>query len=311
MANRSVNLLGVLSDKNADHESIYNSVEDLRKLAQDFYRDYNPETDKKVVGAMLDLFYKDVAPDYHPEFLAEIHKKYKGDFIRFSDYLFKESVFSSEQNLDAFLVKPSAKVLLNDPAFQLARSTHRKLFEMRVEFEAWFNDLSRGQRLLIAGLMEKQPDRVFYPDANFTMRLTYGTVGGYHPRDAVYYDHFTTIEGKMEKEDPSHFEFIVPEKLRQLYNDKDYGIYGENGTLVVNFITNNDITGGNSGSPVINSRGELIGIAFDGNWEAMSGDIAFEPGLQRCIAVDARYILFIIDKFAGAGHLVREMTLVN
>jgi hypothetical protein len=157
-----------------------------------------------------------------------------------------------------------------------------------------------------------QTDKDFYPDANSTLRVSFGNVGDYQAADAVHYDFITTIEGVMEKEDPSNPEFIVPEKLKELFENKDYGRYADSqGRLVVNFISNNDITGGNSGSPVINGRGELIGTAFDGNWEAMSGDIAFEPKLQRTISVDVRYTLFIIDKFAGAGHLIDEMTLVK
>jgi hypothetical protein len=142
--------------------------------------------------------------------------------------------------------------------------------------------------------------------------MTWGVVGSYDPQDAVHYDYITTLDGVMQKEDPSNDEFIVPARLKELYNAKDYGRYAdENGDLVVNFISNNDITGGNSGSPVINGDGELIGTAFDGNWEAMSGDIFFEDQLQRCISVDIRYTLFIIDKYAGAGHLVDEMTVVE
>ena len=143
------------------------------------------------------------------------------------------------------------------------------------------------------------------------MRLTYGQVGSYEPQDAMHYDFATTLAGVMEKEDPTNDEFIVPAKLKELYEAKDYGQYGVDGVMPVCFISNNDITGGNSGSPVINGNGELIGTAFDGNWEAMSGDIAFETELQRTISVDIRYTLFIVDKFAGAGHLVEEMTLVK
>jgi len=181
--------------------------------------------------------------------------------------------------------------------------------ELSEQTAAFNHNLEKGRRLYIAGLMEMDPSLVPYPDANFSMRLTYGTVQGYIPRDAVYYKHYTTLKGVMEKEDPDNWEFVVPEKLKKLYEKKDFGRYGKDGIMPVGFITNNDITGGNSGSPVLNARGELIGLAFDGNWEAMSGDIAFEPDLQRCISVDIRYVLFLIDKFAGAGHLIEELNL--
>jgi hypothetical protein len=174
-----------------------------------------------------------------------------------------------------------------------------------------YDQIGKGNRLFIAGLREQYPDRKFYPDANFTMRMTYGQVLDYYPADAVHYNYFTTLTGVMEKEDPNNWEFVVPEKLKELFKTKDYGPYGEGSVMKVCFLTNHDITGGNSGSPVINGKGELIGLAFDGNWEAMSGDIYFEPEIQRTISVDIRYVLFIIDKFAGATHLVEEMDLVR
>ena len=170
--------------------------------------------------------------------------------------------------------------------------------------------MDRGYRTFIAGLREMMPDKNFYPDANSTPRLTYGIVGEYSPKDGVEFEEYTTIEGVMQKEDPNNDEFTVPVKLKELYNAKDYGQYAnEDGELPVCFIHSTDITGGNSGSPVMNAKGELIGCAFDGNWEAMSGDISFEPSVQRTISVDIRYVLFIIEKYAGAKHLVDEMTI--
>ena len=171
-------------------------------------------------------------------------------------------------------------------------------------------DLKKGERLFIAGIKEMNVEKKLYPDANSTMRVTYGNVGDYKPGDAMHYDYYTTIDGIFEKEDNTNDEFMVPEKLTELYSNKNYGEYADqNGNLRVNFISNNDITGGNSGSPVINAWGEIVGTAFDGNWEAMSGDIAFENKVQRTISVDIRYIMFIIDKFAGATHLIDEMTI--
>ena len=171
--------------------------------------------------------------------------------------------------------------------------------------------LAKGRRVFVEGLREMQSGTDMYPDANFSMRLTYGKVLDYSPADAVEYNYVTTLDGVMAKEDPSNPEFVVPEKLKQLYKAKDYGRYGENGKMIVGFLTNNDITGGNSGSPVMNGDGELIGLAFDGNWEAISGDYAFEPALQRTICVDIRYVLFVIEKYAGDTNLIKELEIRN
>ena len=204
---------------------------------------------------------------------------------------------------------PDLKTLQKDPAYQAYMAFNDKYGEIQKATKEANTMLAKGNRLFIAGLREMNPDRKYAPDANSSMRLTYGTVQGYHPADAVYYEYYTTLEGVMEKDDPDNNDFIVPEKLKTLYEAKDYGRYGENGVMKTCFLTNHDITGGNSGSPVINARGELLGLAFDGNWEAMSGDIAFETNYQRTISVDIRYVLFIMDKYAGAKHLVDEMTL--
>lgn len=283
----------------------------IRNNAVEFYKEYNPETDKKISIAMLDLMLEDVKPEYQPEVFDLIRDKYKGNTEKYMKKYFNKSILPSETEVMKYLEDPDLKTLEKDPGVQLAMSFFDSYLGLNAITAKYDEIIEEGSRLWMAGLMEMQEDRVFYPDANSTLRLTYGTVDDYYPRDAVKYAHFTTLGGVMEKEDPENEEFLVSEKLKDLYQNKEYGRYGDQGIMKVCFTTNNDITGGNSGSPVINSRGELIGVAFDGNWEAMSGDVAFEDELQKCINVDIRYVLFIIDKFAGATHLVEEMNIIE
>jgi hypothetical protein len=226
--------------------------------------------------------------------------------------MFDNSIFADSTKLWKALENPTAEVFENDPAFVATQSIGEVTSRIWSQLDEINKKFAKGHRLYVAGIMEMNEGQPMYPDANFTMRLTYGQVQDYYPRDAVHYNYITTLKGVMEKEDPDNWEFVVPEKLKELYMAEDYGPYAmDNGEMPVAFITNNDITGGNSGSPIINGKGHLIGCAFDGNWEAMSGDIIFEPDYQRCIGVDIRYVLFIIDKYAGAKHLVDEMTLVK
>ncbi len=292
--------------------NIDKAIKGLKKAGEAFFKDYYPETDRKVMGTLLKLYNDDIDTKFHPSFYATIKKKFKGDFQKFANVVFAKSIFTDEARYNAFLAKPSLKALKGDLVYQGGISSlekYREIKDMESESAIVINN---NNRLFIAGLMEMQPQKVFYPDANFTMRLSYGKVGDYEPKDGVVYKHYTTIEGIMEKEDPDNFEFEVPAKLKELWKNKDYGQYADkSGYMPVCFTSNNDITGGNSGSPVINSNGELFGLAFDGNWEAMSGDIAFETELQKCINVDIRYVLFIIDKYAGATNLIEEMTLVK
>ena len=285
----------------------------MERINGSFYKDYSEPTDRRAAKVMFKLFAENVAPENQPAFYDEIVKaRFNNDYNAFTDWLFDNSIFRSPESLEAFYNDPTPEGLENDPAY-VVRESIMKLYRGKVsEYQSFSNDFTRGHRLWIAGLTEMEKDKVFYPDANFTIRLTYGQVFPYKAADAVQYDYYTTLAGVMEKEDLSNpMEFTVPEKLKELYNAGDYGRYGKNGQLVVNFISNNDITGGNSGSPVLDAHGRLIGLAFDGNWEAMSGDIAFEPNLQRCINVDIRYVLFIMDKYAGAKHLIDEMTVVE
>ncbi len=303
-------MLAKAKEEEVPQEKINQAAASVQKRADKFFRDYYQPLDRKAFAATLKIYAEQVKPEFHPSYIATINKKYKGDYNKYVDAIYAKSILPDEGKMKAFLEDPDVKTLEKDPLFQLIEES-RSLYFNKIRPALSSKELNKGRRLFIAGLMEMQPERKFYPDANSTMRLTYGNVGDYEARDAVQYDYYTTLEGVMEKEDPSNREFIVPAKLKELYDNKDYGRYGTEGQLMVNFITNNDITGGNSGSPVINGRGELIGCAFDGNWEAMSGDVAFEHNLQRTIVVDVRYILFVIDKFAGAGHLVEEMDLVE
>ncbi|MBK8846096.1 MAG: S46 family peptidase [Bacteroidetes bacterium] len=229
-----------------------------------------------------------------------------------AEEIFEKSIFDNEDKVMAFLESPSSKKLKKDPAYKLSSEImNHMMLKIRPASMAINNKLNGGYRSWVAGLREMNPEKKFYPDANSTMRLTYGKIITYDPMDAVKYSPFTTLDGLIEKMDNSNEEFIVPDKLYQLWKDKDYGQYGENGQLKVAFITDNDITGGNSGKRSCKCFGELIGLAFDGNWEAMSGDIKFDEKYKRCINVDIRYVLFVIDKYAGASNLIKEMKLVK
>jgi hypothetical protein len=280
------------------------------KLAE-YFKNYNVSTDKKLFSALFKMYFENVPEGFHFPMFKDVQGKYKGDWDKYTDDLFAKSMFASEEKMNKFVENPSIKALQKDPAFGITNQILMMYFTIENAINSSNEKLEKGKRLFVAALMEMEKDREFYPDANSTLRVSYGTVGTYVPRDAVDFKFYTTIDGIMEKEDATDEEFIVPAKLKELYKAKDYGQYGENGTLNVCFITNNDITGGNSGSPVINGNGELIGTAFDGNWEAMSGDIAYEPNAQRTIICDIRYVLFIIDKFAGAKYLIDEMTLAK
>ncbi len=294
-----------------DKNKIAKSIAALKLAATKYFKDYNAPTDQKIFAAMLTLFFTDVSTDYYPDIFKEIGKKYKNDFAKYAKDIFLKSIFVDEKKVDAFLEKPDKSLLEKDPAFKLMLSVMKKYREISVKYNDASSKLGKGNRLFVAGLKAMDPTKKYAPNANSTMRLTYGKVLDYYPADAVQYDYYTTLKGVMEKADSTNEEFIVPAKLKELYKKKDYGKYAEDGELKVCFLTNNDITGGNSGSPVINGDGQLIGLAFDGNWEAMSGSIAYNPKLQRTICVDIRYVLFIIDKYAGAGNLIKEMSIVE
>lgn len=308
----AVGLRAAMRDPENNKGLIEELVTDFQHGLDEYFENYHAPTDQKVTTALLELFAEDVkGSELMPELFEEVMSS-DGNFKKLVDNIFEKSIFSSKERMQAFLSNPQAEVILDDPVFPVINGVFRTYFQKVQPQRAGATDqINHGYRLFIAGLREMQPTKSFYPDANSTMRLTYGQVLDYFPEDAKLFSYYSTAQGIIQKEDPDNPEFVVPSRLRTLIQNKDYGQYAKNGRLRVTFITNNDITGGNSGSPVINGRGELIGIAFDGNWEAMSGGLAFEPDLQRCINVDIRYVLFIIDKYANAGHLINEMTIVD
>ena len=282
----------------------------FKAQAEEFYRDYDMATEKDMYLALSEKYYKDVPKEQQPQWMRTVDTKYKGNMKAFVDKLFATSFMVDKTRLYAFIDKPSQKVFDRDMAVTVAKTTidlYRATFVNPAQ-----EKFDKGYRLFVEGQREMQPEKKFYPDANSTMRLTYGKVGDYIPADAVHYDFYTTSTGILEKMDNKNPEFVVPDGLVDLITRKDFGQYANSkGELPVCFISGNDITGGNSGSPVIDGNGNLIGLAFDGNWEAMSGDIAFESELQRTISVDIRYVLFIVDKYMGASNIIDELKFVK
>jgi hypothetical protein len=286
------------------------------------FKDYDLATDKELFTRLIGMYFENVPKEYqaftkdkkgNKVYLIDVmNKKYKGDIYRFAEAIYAKSIFVDSTRMRAFINDPSLKTLDKDPGFQMTLQMVNGIRTIYAGLGDTESDLGKGMRLFVDGCRQMDTGKKFYPNANSTLRMTYGQVLDYVPGDAMHYDFFTTIEGIMEKEDPSVDEFVVPDKLKELYNAKDYGQYAApDGTMPVCFLTTNDITGGNSGSPVINGDGQLIGVAFDGNWEAMSGDIFFENKIQRTINVDIRYVLFIVDKLGGATNLIEEMTIVK
>jgi hypothetical protein len=310
-AQKALDLAGFLASGSIDSTELKNKINVLKAYAADFYKDYNLPTDLKVSKALFSEYYTMVPAEQRPDFYKIIETKFKGNIAKYVDNMYAKSIFVSQEKLNKFLDKPNVKTLLKDPAFIAAQCVDNIRKSQNAALDIVASRFDKAKRLYTRGLLEMEGNKAMYPDANQTMRFTYGTVGDYSPGDAVHYNYYTTLKGVMEKEDPKNPEFMVPEKLKELYTNQDYGRYSAGSYMPVCFTTNNDITGGNSGSPVLNAKGELIGLAFDGNWEAMSGDIVFEKEIQKTICVDIRYVLFIIDKFAGATNLIEEITIVD
>ena len=299
--------------KNKDKAGIKKYTDMMKSVYESVHnKDYDHEVDRKVAKALLPLYAEMVEADALPSFYQTIQNDFKGNYDAYIDNLYDNSIFSNEKNFNKFISKPNVKALEKDPMYAFVKSKYALGDKLVKELSTALNGLELLHKTYVRGLCEMYSPEPKAPDANFTIRLTYGNVKSYNPKDGIHYKYYTTLKGVVEKEDPTNPEFVVPAKLKELYTAKDFGRYAlPNGEMPACFLTTNDITGGNSGSPVINGSGELIGTAFDGNWESLSGDINFDNNLQRCIAVDIRYVLFIIDKLGGCGHLIDEMTIVE
>ena len=297
---------------------IKKAVEAANTARQNFLKSHNAISDQQIVGTALQMYYNDVPKDQQPQALFTAIRNEYGSLDKASTYenyaeaIFKNTMILDEQKWKSFVANPDANALQQDLAYNLAstlvKNYNTKYAPMYSQFMSANNEAGR---LYLKGVREMSPNKVMYPDATFTMRMSYGRVDDYSPRDAVEYDYVTTIEGVLEKYKPGDYEFDLPANLIEAAKKKDFGQYKDarTGSLVVNFITNNDITGGNSGSPVINGNGELIGLAFDGNYEALSHKLTFDPEMNRTICVDIRYVLWCVDKLGGASNIIKELTL--
>ncbi|MBI9033159.1 MAG: S46 family peptidase [Bacteroidales bacterium] len=309
-------LIQLSADKETSDSLLNSEIEKLKRDAVGYFKDYHQPIDKKIMATLLKEYSDNIATESKPQFFNKINGKYKGDFNAFTEDVYSKSIFSSQQEIEAFLSTYKAKKfkkILKDPAYIMANQFvaiyQSQLAKQR---DALYFQIDSLQQIYMKAQMEMQSNHTFFPDANFTLRIAYGKVDTYQPRDGVQYNYFTTLDGIMEKENPDIYDYVVEDKLKELYNNKDYGRYADkDGSMHTCFIASNHTTGGNSGSPVLNSKGQLIGLNFDRNWEGTMSDLMYDPDQCRNITLDVRYCLFIIDKFAGASHLIEEMDLVE
>lgn len=300
---------------NEDADKINKTKTNLIESGRNFFNNYNQATDKKLFIAAMELYGDNVDQKWQvPEYIT-LKNSCKGNFSAIVDKLYKQSPFTDEARFVKFVnefTKSDISKVDKDPFFRLGRGASDFLTaSIRPELGKLTTELQRLNKAYMSAQMEFDTSRTFYPDANLTLRLTYGTVQGYYPKDAVHYTCYTTLNGIIEKDNPEIYDYDVPAKLKELYKAKDYGRYVQDGEVPVCFIANNHTSGGNSGSPVINADGQLIGVNFDRAWEGVASDMSYNPALSRNISLDIRYALFIIDKFAGAGYLLKEMTIVE
>lgn len=299
----------------AADEDIERILDRLSSRLQRSYQNYHMPTDRKIFTAMMDMYGENLDEKWQVPEYRELYRSCDGDFEGIADAIYEKSVFTDSEKAGQFVSNFDRRLiseLETDPLYKLAKGINDFPGEkVRDRYSELSQEISELDRLYMKAQLEFAGDKRLWPDANFTLRVAYGDVGGYEPKDAVYYTHYTTLEGIMEKDNPAIYDYDVPEKLKQLYYEGDYGRYAQDGKMPVCFIADNHTTGGNSGSPVINADGHLIGVNFDRAWEGVSSDLMFNPEQSRNISIDIRYALFLIDKFAGAGYLIDEMTIVE
>ena len=315
MASEFMEYNSVMTNKEASKDDKKAAAEALKEIDVDaLFKDLDARVEKGMLVAVMNIYGSKFDTEALPEAIQKLMKKFKGDWTALANYIFDNSMFSTAESMKAFIEKPNAKKLAKDPAFVMMNALMDQIYSIAPTYRMANIAISEADHDFVKGLREfyaaTQPDKVLYPDANSTMRMSYGSVKDYQPADAITYDYVCTANGILEKYIPGDFEFDAPQRLLDLIETRDFGQYADdNGELITCFLSTNDITGGNSGSPIMNGKGELIGLAFDGNWEAMSGDVNFEPKLQRTINVDIRYVLFVIDKVYGATNLIDELDI--
>ena len=314
-ASEFMQFVEVSTSKDSTKDDKKAAVESLKEIDVDaMFKDLDPRVEKGMFVAVMNIYGSKFTTEELPESLQKLLKKAKGDWTELANYIYDNSIFSTPESVKAFIEKPNAKKAEKDPAFVTYKAMIEQIMSIAPAYRIANIAIQEANHEFVKGLREfyaeTQPEKVLYPDANSTMRMSYGSVKDYSPADAITYDYVCTANGILEKYIPGDFEFDAPQRLLDLIEARDFGQYADdNGELITCFLSTNDITGGNSGSPIMNGKGELIGLAFDGNWEAMSGDVNFEPKLQRTINVDIRYVLFIIDKVYGATNLIDELDI--
>ncbi len=310
------NLVDASLRKDITQEKLDNMTKKLVELSENWHNSYRQEIDQKIMVYLLAEYYNKHDRKYQPEILLSVGDTYKGDFEKAVNDFYKKSIFTNKDQLIKFLKgykKGKSTKISSDPFYKLAVGSldyYRNTIQSPLI--AFDNQLDSLYRIYTSAIFEMMPNKVFYPDANLTLRVAYGFVNDYEPKDGVKYDYFTTLEGIMEKENPEIYDYVVETKLKTLFNNKDYGRYADkDGKMHVAFIATNHTTGGNSGSPVLNADGQLIGINFDRAWEGTMSDLIYDPAQCRNISLDIRYCLFVIDKFAGAKWIIDEMNIVG